>query len=418
MVLFPEIRPLSLVRLSALVARSVAGLGTVMVEGEVVNPRQQRGGRLYLTLRDRTAQIQVMVPATRRRRCRAVHGERVRVTGAVEYAARQGQLQLAAEEMVPVGEGAIAAMILATRSRLEADGLLARPRRPVPALPATIGVVCGGGAAVQADIESVVAARFPGYPLVFAAVTVTGPGAPDSIVEGMRSLASKTEVEVVILARGGGDAGSLLVWSDEDLCRAVAACPVAVVSAIGHEGDRPLCDEVADLRAGTPSLAATAVVPDEGRLCATLEDLRGRASLHAGSRLAAAGLRLEGAEPLSAMVGGLEVAARRLERVRVDPTGPAGAALSGRLAAEERRLSYVPWRRAVVPRAAAAAEAMAAGRRTLEALDPHRVLDRGYAVVRTGAGEVVRRPGQLAPGEGMEIELAEGSLAAVATGGQ
>ena len=123
-------------------------------------------------------------------------------------------------------------------------------------MPRAIGVLCGTDAAVRKDIESVVAARFPGYPLAIEETTVSGPGAALCIIEALARLARRPGVDVVVLARGGGDATALLPWSDEELCRAVAACPVPVVSAIGHEADRPLCDEVADLRCGTPSIAA------------------------------------------------------------------------------------------------------------------------------------------------------------------
>ena len=202
------------------------------------------------------------MPASHARRSRVVQGERVSVVGGLQWANDRGQLHLVAEEVAPVGAGAIAALIATTRQQLAAEGLLDRPRRPLPRLPAAIGVVCGADAAVRKDIESVAAARFPGYPLRFQETTVSGPGAALTIVEALAALVRRPGVEVVILARGGGDGPSLLPWSTEEVCRAVAACPVPVVSAIGHEADRPLCDEVADLRCGTPSLAATATIPD------------------------------------------------------------------------------------------------------------------------------------------------------------
>ncbi|MGH9075042.1 MAG: exodeoxyribonuclease VII large subunit, partial [Acidimicrobiales bacterium] len=260
------VRRLSLVRLSAEIARSVAVIGRVVVEGEVVKPAVRPSGRIFFVLRDRAAQVNVVCPPSRARRCRVVHGERVEVTATLTWATDRGSLHLVAEEVVPVGAGAIAAALEDTRRRLAADGLLTRPRRAVPRLPRLIGVVCGSDAAVRADIESVVAARFPGYPLLFQEATVTGPGAAQSILAGLRALEARPDVDVVILARGGGDASALFPFSDEELCRAMCASAKPVVSAIGHDRDRPLCDEVADLRCGTPSLAATAVVPDRAVL--------------------------------------------------------------------------------------------------------------------------------------------------------
>ncbi|HET9443957.1 MAG TPA: exodeoxyribonuclease VII large subunit, partial [Acidimicrobiales bacterium] len=267
------VRRVTLVRLSAEVARSLSSLGRIAVEGEVHRPTVRAGGRTYFVLKDRAAQVDVTVPGSRARRARTVAGERVQVTGALEWVAGWGRVQLVAEEVVPVGAGAVAAMIAEARERLRRDGLLDRPRRPVPRLPEAVGVVCGADAAVRADILSVVATRFAGYPLVFREVTVSGPGAAAAIVAAVDDLDRHPGVEVIILARGGGDATQLLPFSDEQLCRAVAAAATPVVSAIGHEGDRPLCDEVADLRCGTPSIAAAAVIPSRVELEAELAAL-------------------------------------------------------------------------------------------------------------------------------------------------
>ena len=204
--------------------------------------------------------------------------------GTLVWGNDRGQLLLEAEEVTPIGEGAVAAMIAETRSRLAAEGLLDRPRKSIPRLPRVIGVLCGADAAVRKDIESVVAARFPGYPLAVEETTVSGPGAAVSIIDALQRLSLRPEVDVVVLARGGGDATALLPWSDEELCRAVAACPLPVVSAIGHESDRPLCDEVADQRFGTPSMAAHAVVPDREGLREDLVRLLAIASRSVRSR--------------------------------------------------------------------------------------------------------------------------------------
>ncbi|MDQ1443750.1 MAG: exodeoxyribonuclease large subunit, partial [Acidimicrobiaceae bacterium] len=158
--LFAEPRRLSLTRLAAEVARAVVAVGKVAVEGEVVKPWRGGNGAVVFTLKDRAAQITVRCPPSRKARCRVVAGERVQVTGQPEWVPERGQLNLVADEVAPVGEGAIAALIAEVRGRLVADGLLDRPRRPIPRLPSRIGVVCGTDAAVQADIESVVAVRF------------------------------------------------------------------------------------------------------------------------------------------------------------------------------------------------------------------------------------------------------------------
>ncbi len=402
-------RRVSLVRLSAEIGRSVAALGRLFTEGEVVRPTVRPSGVIYFTLRDRSAQLSVVCPASRARRCRVVHGERVGVTGTLCWSVDRGQLSLSAEEVVPVGAGAIAAALAECRRRLESDGLIGRPTRALPVLPAAIGVICGAEAAVRADIASVVAARYAGYPVVWREVPVSGPGAAECLVGALESLGALGEVEVIILARGGGDAAALLAFSDEELCRAIAASPVPVVSAIGHHGDRPLCDEVADLRCGTPSLAAMAVVPDRAALEAGLAAMLAAASAVVTGRLQGAERDLEQMDMDAALQAGLGLASRRLELAagalaRFDP--------AGRVAEAARALGGLDWRGPLVRRVAAAGTELEGRRRTLDALDPAGVLDRGYAVVRRLDGTVLRDPSQVTAGELVDITLARGGLRA------
>jgi exodeoxyribonuclease VII large subunit len=402
-----EPRRVSLVRLSGELARAVAGVGRVAVEGEVVNPKPRPSGRIYFTLKDRAAQIEVSVPGNRARRARVVDGERVCVTGTVGYFTDRGRVSFTAEEVVPVGAGAIAALLQEVRGRLRADGLLDRPRRVLPVLPAVVGVVCGADAAVRADIESVVEDRFPGYPVRFREVNVSGAGAAEAIAGGLRVLLADPDVEVVILARGGGDAAQLLPFSDEELCRAVCGARVPVVTAIGHEGDRPLCDEVADLRCATPSLAANAVIPSRRELEDRLRILVERAGELAAAEAGETATRLTAADPLNVLAEGSRTAAARLER--------AGGHLrllepSRRVAESIRLLERIDRQSAVAHRLARARGQLGDRRHTLDALDPARVLGRGYAVVRDRRGAVVRDAGTVATGDRLTVELAQGHI--------
>ena len=384
-------RRVSLVRLSGEIARSLAGIGRIAVEGEVVRPSQHPGGT-YFTLRDRASQLSVRCPAARLARCRVVAGERVVVTGSLAWMNERGQLQLVADEVAPVGAGAIAALLAEVRDRLAADGLVGRPARPIPRLPQAIGVVCGSEAAVRADIESVVAARFPGYPVVFVETNVSGPGAADAIVRALDALDAKPEVGVIILARGGGDAAQLLPFSDELLCRAIAATRAPVVSAVGHEGDRPLCDLVADLRCGTPSMAAAAVVPSRAELEAEIEALVAQAAAVLDVRVAAAAGRLARIDARAALGAGLHTAGQRHER--------AGSRLA--LVHPARRIAW-------------AADRLGAVQRHIEALSPARVLERGYAVVRDPDGRVVRAADAVGVGTALDIQVAAGRITAEVT---
>ena len=421
-------RPVTLVRLAGEIARAAATIGRIAVQGEVYRPTRTAGGRIYFTLRDRAAQVTVMCPQAKVSRCRTVAGERVMVTGALSWVNERGQLLLVAEEVTPVGDGAVAAMIAEARRRLEADGLLARPRRPIPRLPDLIGVVCGHDAAVRKDIESVVDARFRGYPVRFWETNVSGPGAALAIIETLQGLAADREVGVIILARGGGDATQLLPFSDEELCRAIADCRVPVVSAIGHEGDRPLCDDVADLRCGTPSLAAAAVVPDRDKVIAELDGAQTAARMAVRRQLEAGATRLVAVDTGEAVRAGVALAAGRLSRVedRVRVLHPRRqlAESARRLATVDRRaparrtlqgardqLSVVDWRRPAADKMRRSADRLAADARHLSALSPARVLQRGYAVVRV-EGTVIRRANQVIAGQPVEVQLAEGRLAA------
>ena len=382
-------RSLTLVRLSAEIARALAPVGRVGVEGEVHRPTRGAGGRVWFTLRDRASQISVTCPASRASRCRAVAGERVSVTGSLQYYNDQGRLVLVAEEVSPVGAGAVAAHIAEVRARLGRDGLLDRRRRAIPRLPKGIGVVCGTDAAVRADIESVVIARFPGYPIEFAEVSVSGAGAAESVIRALQRFDSRDDIDVIVLARGGGDAPQLLPFSDEELCRAICESSTPVVSAIGHEGDRPLCDEVADLRCGTPSLAAAAVVPDRAALEAELARLLGAVEGALVQRLGAARQRLAAVDRERALRDGVGVAHARLDRVgsRLELLHP-----RSRLARCRERLE--------------------AGRMQMEALSPSRVLERGYAVVRDAEGRVIRGASDVSAGARVEVQLARGQLGA------
>ncbi len=401
------VRRLSLVRLSSEIARSLAVIGRVAVEGEVVMPRSHPGG-VYFTLKDRTAQLSVRCPGPRAGRWRIVAGERVLVSGTATWLNDRGQLQFVADEVVPVGEGAIAAAIEDRRARLGADGLLTRPRRPLPMLPAVIGVVCGTEAAVRADIESVVAVRFPGYPMAWVPTNVSGPGAADAIANAVGVLDARPDVEVIVLARGGGDAAQMLPFSDEALCRVICACSTPVVSAVGHERDRPLCDEVADHRYGTPSLAAAAVVPSLHDLRTVLDRLRLQRDEMAGRRFAVAAARLAAVDRERAVRTGFDVARSRLEQAgaRTRLMHPARAVASAGL-----RLDRVDWRAPAQRRCGQELHRLTAARRHLDALSPARVLERGYAVVRDGDGAVVRDAAAVVAGASLDVQLAAGGLA-------
>lgn len=408
-------RRVTLVKLAGEIARSLVAVGRVAVEGEVYRPTTARGGSVYFTLRDRAAQMSVKVPPAAARRSRIVAGERVAAVAKAEWQPDRGQLQLVAEEVLPVGEGAITALIGELRAKLTAEGLIGRPKRPIPLLPATVGVVCGAEAAVRKDIESVVAERCPGYPVVFLETTVSGPAASVSIVDAIEALGRRPGIEVIVLARGGGDAPSLLPWSTEEVCRAVAVSPIPIVSAIGHDGDRPVCDDVADHRFGTPSLAASAVFPDIAGLARAIDASLERAAASLTSVVAEAERRVASVDTRGALFAGLERASGRLDRAALQRTAyhPDRAL---RDADARLRGAREAWRRFTWEALGRAEGRLAAERRHLHALSPQRTLERGYAVVTGPAGTVLRTAAGVEPGTAIRARLADGALLAVVTG--
>jgi exodeoxyribonuclease VII large subunit len=399
-------RNVSLVRLVSEVARAISAIGKVTVEGEVHRPTTSAAGRTYFTLRDRTAQLSVAIPSARQKFCRVKDGERVAVTGTIEFVSDRGQLQLVASEVTPVGSGAIAAMIAEARERMRADGLLDRRKKPLPLLPNCVGILCGADAAVRKDIESVVAARFPGFPVKFLEITVSGAGAVESITAGLSILMGDPTIDVVVLARGGGDATQLLPFSDESLCRVIAASNKPVISAIGHDGDRPLSDEVADHRAGTPSIAAAMVIPQRALLAERIDRSLDAAfeGLHRRLERRAAGLaQISWSTALDRRLGRAEM---RLQAVDME------RAMERLDARSVTRLQRVDWQRPIEHRLARAQQSLSSVHIRIEGLSPVRVLERGYAVVRDATGQVLRDSSQVVAGSVVAMSLARGSVIA------
>jgi exodeoxyribonuclease VII large subunit len=355
------------------VASWVARLPTVWVEGEITELRRQRAWQsVFFTLKD--LEDGACLPVTMPRggfdalRLELADGARVHVYGRPEVYEARGTFQLRALSIEPLGLGAVLARIERLKATLAAEGLFAPERkRPLPLMPRRIGLLTGNEAAAKRDFVTAVTARFPAARVLVAQTYVQGPQAPAAVAAALAALCREPEVDVVVVARGGGSFEDLLPFSDERVVRAFVACPVPVVSAVGHEQDTPLCDLAADARASTPTAAARLVVPDESELRERLERLHAalgrdtrRIVEHARSRLAADGDRLARAPALL------------LERKRASLEGLAGR---------------------------------------LRALSPKSTLNRGYAIVRTEKG-IVRAGASLRPGARVDVELAEGGFGA------
>jgi exodeoxyribonuclease VII large subunit len=346
-------------------------LPTVWVEGEISElRRQERWQSVFFTLKD-AADGSILAGLMARGQFDALrldlrNGERVHVYGRPELFEPKGELRLRALGIERFGLGEHLAALERLKQKLAAEGLFAPERkRPLPRIPRRIGLVTGNDAAAKRDVIAAVQARFPPARLLVAETLVQGPRAAAAVAEALGAVSAEPEIDVIVLARGGGSFEDLLPFSDERVVRAVAGCPVPVVSAVGHEQDTPLCDLAADVRASTPTAAARLVVPDLGELLASLE--RARGWLGRGAR-------------------------RSLERH------------DERLSASTARLRraaslLVERRRAGLERSAA----------KLRALSPLATLDRGYAIVRH-EGAVVRSAAALGPGDEIDVWLAEGGF--------
>src|SRR5918911_2216302 len=257
-------------------------LPTVWVEGEVTElKRHPRWQSVFFTLKDPEDGACLGVSMPRGQfdglRLDLADGDRVHAYGRPELYAARGEFRLRALSLEPFGLGDHLAALERLKRKLAAEGLFAPERkRPLPSLPRKIGLVTGNDAAAKRDVLSGITARFPAASVVVAGTYVQGPRAAAAVVDALRRLAEVPDVDVVVVARGGGSFEDLLPFSDERLVRAIAASPVPVVSAVGHEQDTPLCDLAADVRASTPTAAGRLVVPDLGELLEGLDRSRSR----------------------------------------------------------------------------------------------------------------------------------------------
>jgi len=375
----------------------LARLPQVWVEGEVSELKTQpRWSLAYLTLKDLRDGSQLACFMTKTR-LESVHpplaeGERIHAFGRGELYRKRGEFRFEIAALERFGEGLVLRRIEELRQKLGAEGLFAEERkRPLPLLPRVIGLICGSDAAAMRDVVETARTRYPPARFEIVEAAVQGPGAVPQIIAALRRLQDDPRIEVIVLARGGGSFEDLLPFSDERLVRAVSACTTPVVSAIGHEQDTPLVDLVADLRAGTPSLAAKRIVPDYEAEQERLADLlrRGGRGLQVGverarGRLAAIAQRPAFADPST------WIAVRR-----------------GPLALQRQALDGWPGRRLERE-----AMRLAAARDRLRLLGPGATLERGYAIVQGPDGAVLRDAEDVETGERIGVRLARGRLAA------
>ena len=378
-----------------LVGGWIGRLGRVWVEGQIAEC-SRRGANVYLTLRDPIAAVSVRVVATRQvfDATAPAEGARIVVWARPDFNASRGSFMLTALEIRAVGIGELLARLERLRRELAAEGLFSSERKRVlPFLPRVIGLICGRDSAAQRDVQENAGRRWPAVRFRVEQTAVQGSFAVAEVTDALHRLDADPDVDVIVIARGGGSIEDLLPFSDESLVRAVAACRTPVVSAIGHEQDTPLLDYVADLRASTPTDAAKRVVPDVAEQFSLIGQLRDRARRSVTgwldretSWLASIRSRPALADPVREVERQSEQVAALLQRTRVS--------LDASLIRGRDDLGHV--------------------RARLLALSPASTLRRGYAIVQHAGDGVVRTAAEVESEETLTIRFETDQLVVTA----
>ena len=446
MVLFPERRIYSLRELSDGIRAALdRGFANIWVSGEISGTRVIPSGHCYFTLKDSDAQIKCVCWKLSywRLKFKPKDGVEVLVRGRVDIYEQRSEYQFVVEAIEPQGHGALQIAFEQLKQKLLADGLFeASRKRKLPRFPSRIGIVTSPEGAVIRDFVKVLSRRFPGLHLRIFPVRVQGAGSVEEVCRGLKFFGATRWAQIVVIARGGGSLEDLWTFNEEVVARAIAASPIPVVSAIGHETDVTIADFVADLRAPTPSAAAEMIVCTRQELLERIDGCRRQANRAIRYRLAVLARRLhdQAIERAQALLH--RSLARRTQRVD-DATERLRAAVRRQIGARERRrrgleeqLRYFDLRprlRRDRERLNESAAQMTAVMRLqlnrrrqrfetlstkLVQLDPRLVLSRGYAIVLNDRAGIVREAADAPAGSEVEILLAKDALKARITGGQ
>ena len=373
-------------------------LRDIDVSGEISNFTRAASGHIYFTLKDAGAQLKCVMwrSMAERLRFRPAEGDAVIAHGRVSVYEVSGVYQLYVDHMQPAGRGDLAAAFERLKDMLAAEGLFDPERkRPIPSFPRKIGIVTSADAAALRDILIVLARRNPLVAVLIAPTLVQGELAPAQIVRALQRLDQRDDIDVILLARGGGSIEDLWAFNDERVARAIFAARHPVISGVGHETDFTIADFVADLRAPTPSAAAELAVPDLSGVGPALAEMQTTLTAAIGGALAARREAVRaGAQWLTLL------SPQRLldsNRQRVDM-------LAGRLAGSvSRGLERRRGRLAV------------AGS-SLMAFSPQATLARGFAIVRGPDGELIRSVVQAQPGAPLRVQVSDGVFGATVDG--
>jgi exodeoxyribonuclease VII large subunit len=390
--------PFTVQQLSERVANAVKGWGNAWVEGEIIKFQAKAGGHAYPQLRDLATGSTislvifngVLVSAGEEFK----DGDRVLVSGNMDYYVARGTLSLKVSSIKKVGLGVLMAEIEARRAKIYAEGL-ADPskKKKLPFLPGVIGLITAENSDAEKDVRQNILLRWPEAVIKMANVSVQGEECAPSVIAALKKMDADPEVEVIIITRGGGGFLDLVGFSDEALVRAVAACETPVISAIGHENDRPIIDDVADLRASTPTDAAKRVVPDvvdeRRKISESLERMKSIIGSYLGHQVTLIQQIRQHPllkDPHAYLIQRSDDLTRALGELRDD-------------------LDYKLDRQTTD---------LANKKNLLRSLSPQSTLDRGYAVVRNSEGKVITDPKMAKSGTLLKLRVAKGDLDATA----
>jgi len=368
-------------------------VAAVYIGGEISNfTNHYKSGHLYMSLKDENALVRAVMfrGAASKLTFTPENGMKVIVKARVSLYEKDGSYQLYIDAMQPDGVGSLQIAFEQLKKKLAAEGLFDEARkRPLPRYPRTVGVITSPTGAAVRDILNVLGRRYPLAKVLFAPVLVQGDGAPPQIVDAIARVAAIPDVDVIIVGRGGGSLEELWAFNDERVARAVAGCPVPIISAVGHETDFTICDFAADLRAPTPSAAAELAVPDAAALMRTLSTVKDRSE---------------------------QLCRRALEREqhRLKMLGDKRCLRSPLFYVEERQMRLDMLTRALTSSSSSqlqrAAGRLAASAAKLDALSPLKVLGRGYAIPYKERS-VVKSVTDVQVGDRLAIRLCDGELA-------
>jgi exodeoxyribonuclease VII large subunit len=411
----------------------------VWVEGEISNFRLADSGHMYFALKDGDALLRVVMFRMQARllRFKPDNGMQIIARGRITIYEQRGELQLSAEFLEPVGAGALQLAFEQLKNKLAQEGLFDRSRKkPVPQLPRRIGIVTSARGAALHDMLNILARRHENVGILIYPAQVQGEAAASEVASGIRYFNRAKNVDVIIVARGGGSIEDLAAFNDEGLARTIAASQLPIISAVGHETDFTIADFVADLRAPTPSAAAELVIESKHQLAEHLGHLRHRLAQATRYRLSVAQRQLNDLAQHGAFARMQEVIARRGQRLDelVYRMGATHQRLlhefrrrleiaAARVRAFDFRRSLAVTRRELESGSEALVRAMRAriaahqarfsqAAATLQALSPLQILDRGYALIFDSNGALVKDASQLAPADEVSARLSKGSFTA------